>query len=570
MKTTGTANQSSVQHVNWRQSSSWLHTWAGLIFGWVLFMVFVTGTLSVFRTELTSWLQPELLHANAATQAKESKNALAFLAQQGAANDWQITLADRSPVTVVRWHKQGERITKGSGQSKALNPESGEVINTKGNRFISFLYRMHFELYNLPRTGARWFIGIATMAMFIALITGIIIHRRIFADFFTFRPRKGQRSWLDMHNLVSVLALPFHLMITFSGLLLIMYMLIPWGISAAYEGDNRAFRQESGGKSGNSAKTIPLLLPESLSFSNALSVPNTPISPNEQDFSNSATPPLLNHHVVISELLAEASKLWPSGTSRIQITNPYGDATYKLTQRGGSSLVNRGRSESLTYKSGKLLWSTTDFQRLNTSRSVYNYLTAWHLMRFAAPFQRWLYFLGGIAGSIMVASGFILWLKRREEKLRGAKTPSNLRWVSVLNQTASMGLLISIVAAFFVNRLYMHLPASDQQVEIVTFFVSWSCSFMFIWYRHWFSHNPQQSWRESLRFLAILSLAIVLHDLIFVVPFVPLDGPSGYITLSIECFMLAVVVCALFSLKYVKGIDNALTNGTLPMKEARP
>ena len=57
----------------------------------------------------------------------------------------------------------------------------------------------------------------------------MITHKRIFKDFFTFRPRKGQRSWLDGHNAVGVLVLPFHLMITYTGLITLMAMYMPWG-----------------------------------------------------------------------------------------------------------------------------------------------------------------------------------------------------------------------------------------------------------------------------------------------------------------------------------------------------
>lgn len=32
-----------------RQSMSWLHTWASLILGWLLYAIFVTGTLSFFK-----------------------------------------------------------------------------------------------------------------------------------------------------------------------------------------------------------------------------------------------------------------------------------------------------------------------------------------------------------------------------------------------------------------------------------------------------------------------------------------------------------------------------------------
>ena len=80
--------------------------------------------------------------------------------------------------------------------------------------------------------------------MLVAIISGVITHKKIFADFFTFRPKKGgQRAWMDGHNALSVLGLPFHLMITFSGLVLFMGMLMPAGILAVYD-DARQFSDE--------------------------------------------------------------------------------------------------------------------------------------------------------------------------------------------------------------------------------------------------------------------------------------------------------------------------------------
>ncbi|WP_163591160.1 PepSY-associated TM helix domain-containing protein, partial [Klebsiella variicola] len=78
-------------------------------------------------------------------------------------------------------------------------------------------YRFHFELHMAPIWG-RWVVGVCAFAMLVALISGIVTHRRIFADLFTFRRDKAaQRSWLDAHNVTGVLALPFHLMITYTG-----------------------------------------------------------------------------------------------------------------------------------------------------------------------------------------------------------------------------------------------------------------------------------------------------------------------------------------------------------------
>jgi uncharacterized iron-regulated membrane protein len=83
--------------------------------------------------------------------------------------------------------------------------------------------------------------------MFVAIISGIITHKKIFKDFFTFRSGKGQRSWLDAHNATAVFALPFHIMITFSGLLLLMFMFMPWGINQVYKDRQEFFQEMRGG-----------------------------------------------------------------------------------------------------------------------------------------------------------------------------------------------------------------------------------------------------------------------------------------------------------------------------------
>src|SRR3546814_11113929 len=67
-----------------------------------------------------------------------------------------------------------------------------------------------------------------------AILSGIVTHKKIFADFFMLRFGKGQRSWLDAHNVAAVFALPFHLMITYTGLVTLAVMYMPWGIAAIY------------------------------------------------------------------------------------------------------------------------------------------------------------------------------------------------------------------------------------------------------------------------------------------------------------------------------------------------
>ena len=99
----------------------------------------------------------------------------------------------------------------------ALDPVTGEVLpSTAGG---DFFFRLHYNLHagNL----GMYIVGLAGMLAFAAIIAGILIHKRIFKDFFTFRAGAGkQRAWLDAHNLTGVLGLPFHLLISYTGVII--------------------------------------------------------------------------------------------------------------------------------------------------------------------------------------------------------------------------------------------------------------------------------------------------------------------------------------------------------------
>lgn len=86
-----------------RQSMAWLHTWVGLLFGWLLFAIFLTGTLSYFKDEITQWMQPEIpvraLDAGASVQRAQD-----YLQSHAAgATRWFISLPDeRTPGLAVK------------------------------------------------------------------------------------------------------------------------------------------------------------------------------------------------------------------------------------------------------------------------------------------------------------------------------------------------------------------------------------------------------------------------------------------------------------------------------------
>ncbi|MDO5626504.1 MAG: PepSY-associated TM helix domain-containing protein, partial [Pseudomonadota bacterium] len=210
-----------------RQSMAWLHTYSGLLVGWVLFVVFVAGTAAYFRHEITLWMQPELhraaLHNPSAAERPELARRVGdWLAHNAQGSPrWFINLPSaRQPVVQVTWQKppgQGPATGRGRFDNALLDPTTAQPLaQARATRGGEFFYRLHFDLHYMPAVWARWIVGFCAMFMLVAIASGIVTHKRIFKDFFTFRPRKGQRSWLDAHNVTAVLALPYHLMITYT------------------------------------------------------------------------------------------------------------------------------------------------------------------------------------------------------------------------------------------------------------------------------------------------------------------------------------------------------------------
>jgi uncharacterized iron-regulated membrane protein len=221
---------------SFRQAMSPLHTWAGVVFAALLFVVFWTGTLLVFDRELDRWLQPstrlppELSRTHAGLDGPVLDAARRLTA---GASSWFVRLpTERQPTVELSWVPRGseDRIRL------HLDPRTGAVLPDTGTAGATdFLFSLHYSLHiDWQRLGA-WIVGAAGMAMVLLLVSGLFVHRRLIADFFLFRPRaRLQRASLDLHNVTGVLLLPFHLMITLTGLAILINTHWPTVYGGAY------------------------------------------------------------------------------------------------------------------------------------------------------------------------------------------------------------------------------------------------------------------------------------------------------------------------------------------------
>lgn len=425
-----------------RQSMAWLHTWSGLVVGWILFAVFVTGTLSYFRPEISQWMRPELRDVQAHPEAVSK--AIATL-QERAPNSprWFIQLPDaREPVVRVSWRDPNGGQGRRGFKNAVLDPSTGAEVTARETRGGDFFYRFHFELSMKPIWG-RWVVGCCAMFMFVAIISGVITHKKIFKDFFTFRPKKGQRSWLDAHNAVGVLALPYHVMITYTGLVTLMFLYMPWGVQANYADQREAF------------------------FDEALGV-TTAVEPVNRPGTLTAIGPLLQ----------EAQRQWNGANASLITVNNPSDANSRIEIRRDNEgrLSHGNQTVVFAGTTGELISAAGEGAPATQTRNV---LYGLHMANFSSTTLRWLFALSGLGGILMVASGLVLWsVKRAPERVKLGYTPFGHRLVEVLNIGVITGLPIAIAAYFYANRLLPVELAERPDWEVRAFFAAWLLSFV--------------------------------------------------------------------------------------------
>jgi uncharacterized iron-regulated membrane protein len=489
---------------SFRLSMTWLHTWFGLVLGYVLMVTFFFGALSVFDREIDRWAIPETrfapqpmpsfdrmlapvfarIHPNEEALAEAQTRNIGPLPRVMPPHEWGAYATHRDPGLLL-WSRfelpNPKDPDKGHvRRNMTLDPRTGQEISSdKLNIGSRFFFPMHYSLHLHWKDLGIWIVGLAALVMLAALVSGVVMHRRIFRELFTFRPgKRTQRSALDLHNLTGVVALPFHFAFALSGLTIFAATYLPVSETML----------RSHAKAHEKAASLHTGLPLE-----AAGVP-------------AALAP-------VDAMVAEAQRRWAqrgmAGEIGMLIVRFVGDAnaTVSVYRAGTDRIATTSDGIYFEGPTGELI--REDPPRSAVS-SVNEFLTGLHLQPFRHWLLRWLYFMGGLAGCACIATGFIFFVEKRKRQhaLSGA---TGSRWVDALAVTTVTGMLIAAAAILVANRLLPAELAGRGLWEERVFWAAWLAAFAHAWWR---TKPVQQArlapaWAEQCWAVAALAVSAV-------------------------------------------------------------
>lgn len=454
---------------NLRQAMLWLHSVLGLTCVGVLFVAFFMGSLALYDSELDRWMLPQTRLPTPVADLSLDRQVLPEIERLTAGQvlqQWYVELpSSRVPALRLQtWDMQG------IGHSRFIDPETGHSLENEGSRGGDFFYRFHYMLHLESRNLGLMLVGLASMAGLLVIVAGVLIHVRLFKDFFSFRPNQSPRRLLDLHNLSGVFALPFFLVILLSGLVISFPQYLPAGILAAYQEQAGELASEAGDTFSRPALGQPGRL------------------------------------APLDGMAAQARTRWQGGEPAfVRVWHP-GDAQayVEISRSLADRLSVDGETLYFDGPSGLLLHQAN----LKPAAATHSLLAGLHVAHFQQPLLRLLYFLAGVTGCLMLASGLLYWIEKRRWRLPQGR--ASLCLVELVAASLASGLPLATLSMLAANRLLPEILAQRASWEIWLFFAAWLTATLHSLLVICRSNASRAPWRAQCAVMALLALMVPL------------------------------------------------------------
>lgn len=402
-----------------------IHTWCGLLAGLLLFIAFYAGAITVFRDDIAKWqFAEQVLEKDAALEQLPQLIDQALALDERSADGLTILLPGGHNATPqAQWRVSEEkayyaRLTQ-AGEIELFEPSTLQL-----SRFIDELHRNA----GIPGVTGEWLMGLAALLYGIAIISGVILFLPTFAkNIFALRSAQQiRRFWLDLHNSLGILSLPFHILFALTGAVMALH-------DPMFDAMNKLLYPDNGRQL--LMQTVMPHMPEPVE-----SVPAKMLAPKE--------------------ILTQIEDQYPEFTPAAMFYS------YPNTTQGYVSVLGH-IPEHLAHQAmivvstlnGEVLATQLPDDRPHGIIALAGF-RALHFGDFGGIAVEWLYFIMGLAGSILFYSGNLLWLEaRRKKKQLIQKSTHTL--LAKLTVGICLGCCLSVALAFLLSRTDLILGSQD-------------------------------------------------------------------------------------------------------------
>lgn len=211
-----------------------IHGWSGIVLGLLLYVVICTGVACVFAEEINDWASP-LAHEHSERIFPAGLDAV--MRKHAAEVDPQFLddiaiFGGAGGRLNIRYHRDDidpDGDPSERGVEYEIDPANFHVLATRegwaddiaaqthASGIADFFINLHVRLH-IPEPYGLFVTGVLGLAMMIAAVTGLIIHRHLLAELFTLRlNRDALLRRRDLHVIAGSWNLPFAIILAFTG-----------------------------------------------------------------------------------------------------------------------------------------------------------------------------------------------------------------------------------------------------------------------------------------------------------------------------------------------------------------
>ncbi|MBB6520583.1 PepSY-associated TM helix domain-containing protein [Pseudoteredinibacter isoporae] len=454
------------------------HKQLGVALGIFIFALCFTGTISLFHSELSVW-ENATLSSVAAPPSGHLEDLPVDKIMQQSIDTYGGPDGKDVEVFYVSQDMPGHRFAISGTHTESdeawhtsyWDASTGELITHQDSGLSHIIAEIHTDFW-LPSPWGRYAIGVLGVIFMMLAVAGLLVHRHWRKESDQLRLEKPRHKWSDLHKLAGFWALPFHVVIGFTGALLgLLGVILIMMALVAYNGDQDAAIADIFGKDpvmSEESAPIPSMIPF--------------VEKSREDMREGFNP-------------QQVMAVYPGDKNMFVLIN----GNYPQTL-GIDSFAKYRVDTGETIK-------LVDYIHDNVALRVYSASVPLHYATFGGVEMKFLYFVLGLMSCLLPATGLFLWLRRRA-----------FDWKARMVYWGLLSLPVATATGFVMALATKWLPAfttlSFAKTAIHYAGVAFVLGLLLVAFQAWRSQSVEASFIRAMQVIMCCLAATAVLDIV--------------------------------------------------------